>query len=350
MKIALGTKSTRLPFGGGNQFANVLRRILLEDGHEVFNDLSCPKLDIILITEPRRWLQASSFGPLEVSRYLRKVNPGAIVVHRINECDERKGTKTVNNQLALANTIADHTVYVGTWLIDVFRRHNLTKRYSVVRNGADKNIFQFNLKKPPQKGEKLRIVTHHWSPNLNKGWDIYSLIDQSINSNSPYEFHYIGNKPKTVQTKNIIVHEPCAGRELSQKLSDNHIYLTASINEPSGNHHIEGASVGLPLVFRQSGALPEYCTNYGEGFDSIDSAWTAIRKIQNNYSEYAHRMQTYPADAEIMGAEYLEVFRNLVSEKDEVLKERESRNTVMNEVVRTSMYYKFYLMHQLGFQ
>ena len=193
-------------------------------------------------------------------------------------------------------------------------------------------------------------MTHHWSPNLNKGWDIYSLIDQSINSNSPYEFHYIGNIPKTIQTENIIFHEPCADRELSRKLSDNHIYLTASINEPAGMHHIEGASVGLPLVFRQSGALPEYCTNYGEGFDSIDSAWTAIRKIQNNYSEYAHRMQAYPADAKIMGAEYLEIFKELVSEKDEVLKERESRNTEMNEVVRTSMYYKYYLMHQLGFQ
>ena len=159
MKIALGTKPTRLPSGGGNQFANVLRRILLEDDHEVFNDLSCPNLDIILITEPRRWLQVSSFGPLEVSRYLRKVNPGAIVVHRINECDERKGTRTVNNQLALANAVADHTVYIGTWLIDVFRRHNLTKRYSVVRNGADKNIFQFNFVFPAAGQRKFTDLT-----------------------------------------------------------------------------------------------------------------------------------------------------------------------------------------------
>lgn len=350
MQIAIGTVPRDDPFGGGNQFSQALSKALRNAGHEVFYDLEDPKLDIILITEPRRWLQASSFGPLEVSRYLRRVNPGAIVVHRINECDERKGTRTVNNQLALANTVADHTVYVGTWLIDVFRRHNLTKRYSVVRNGADKNIFQFNLKKTPQKGEKFRIVTHHWSRDLNKGWDIYNLIDQSINSNSPYEFHYIGNIPKTVQTKNIIVHEPCAGTELSQKLSDNHIYLTASINDPGPMHPVEGASAGLPLVFRQSGALPEYCTGYGEGFSDIASVWGAIRKVRNNFAEYAGRMQAYPADSRKMANEYLTLFEHLISERSQILSERNLPASMLSNWARSVKYYSYYLNHRIGRQ
>ena len=102
MRIAIGTIPRKDSFGGGNQFARTLGRALWENNHHVFNDLADSNLDIIVITEPRLWLQASAFGPLEVTRYLKKINPEAIVIHRINECDERKGTKTVNKQLVLS--------------------------------------------------------------------------------------------------------------------------------------------------------------------------------------------------------------------------------------------------------
>ena len=347
MRIAVGTIPRNDSFGGGNQFARTLGRALREKNHHVFNDLSDPNLDIIVITEPRLWLQASAFGPLEVTRYLKKINPEAIVIHRINECDERKGTKTVNKQLVLANTIADHTVYISAYLSDVFRGYSLTRKNSVIRNGADKDIFQFKRKTSPSNGQKMRIVTHHWSPNWNKGWDIYKLIDDSINPDL-YEFHYIGNKPSNIQTKNIIFHDPCANEELSRLLSDNHIYLTASINEPAGMHHIEGAAVGLPLVFRESGALPEYCMGYGEGFSDIESAWEAIRKIETNFINYAARMQAYPARSKIMVDQYLELFEKLMSDKHRIMKNRESRTSAVRDIYRTIEYHKYYLMHHFG--
>ena len=39
-----------------------------------------------------------------------------VVVHRINECDERKNTDYVNKSLIKANKVADHTVFVSSWL------------------------------------------------------------------------------------------------------------------------------------------------------------------------------------------------------------------------------------------
>ena len=32
---------------------------------------------------------------------------------------------------------------------------------------------------------------------------------------------------------------------------------------PSGNHHIEGALCGLPLMYLNSGGTPEYCKDFG---------------------------------------------------------------------------------------
>jgi len=349
MQIAIGTVPRDDPFGGGNQFSKALSNALWDAGHEVFYDLNNPNLDIVLITEPRFWLQASAFGPLEVAHYLRVVNPKAIVVHRINECDLRKGTKSVNSQLTLANGIADYTVYISDWLRDVFRPYHLTKRHSVIKNGADKKIFKFKLKEAPGKGEKVRIVTHHWSPHWNKGWDIYKLLDESINP-VLYEFHYIGNKPSKIETKNIIFHAPCANNELSTLLSSNHIYLTASLYEPAGMHHIEAASVGLPLVFRRSGALPEYCTGYGEGFSDTTSVWKAIKKVRNNFAEYAGKMQAYPADSRKMANEYLVLFEHLISERSQILSERNLPASMLSNWARTVKYYSYYLKHHIGRQ
>ena len=53
LKIAIGYKLNDGPWGGGNQFAISLKE-LVEEGHEVFFNLSRNDLDIILLTDPRK--------------------------------------------------------------------------------------------------------------------------------------------------------------------------------------------------------------------------------------------------------------------------------------------------------
>ena len=38
--------------------------------------------------------------------------------------------------------------------------------------------------------------------------------------------------------------------------SKHDLYISASINEPAGMHHIEGLLCGLPIIYRDNGALP----------------------------------------------------------------------------------------------
>ena len=49
-----------------------------------------------------------AFTPGQIFRY-RLAHPNALVVHRINECDERKGERFINDRLARANAVADAT-------------------------------------------------------------------------------------------------------------------------------------------------------------------------------------------------------------------------------------------------
>ena len=49
-------------------------------------------------------------------------------------------------------------------------------------------------------------------------------------------------------------------------------------------HHIEGALSGLPLIYRKSGALPEYCKGYGLQFINDDFI-EKINLMRKDYSK-----------------------------------------------------------------
>ena len=142
MIVSIGTKIKEGPWGGGNLFAINLRKYLEKKGHKVINNLDDNDIDVILITEPRKTSESSAFSHVNVSRYLRYVNNKTLVAHRINECDERKGTNYVNNYMKYSNRFADQTIFVSNWLKNLYEDQGINKKNnSVVMAGADKDIF-----------------------------------------------------------------------------------------------------------------------------------------------------------------------------------------------------------------
>ena len=271
IKISIGSRLQSGPFGGGNQFAHGLSEFLQRHGIEVSFDLSRPDLDLILLTEPRKGLAICAYDERDILKYILKTNPRALVVQRINECDERKGTTSVNRKLMWANQIADHTVFISRWLHDLFVGNRLhTGAATVVHNGADQRVFNTTGYHRWAGQGKLRIVTHHWGAIWMKGFDVYKALDSMLGDHvykDQIEFTFIGNVPAGFTFKNAKHVPPLAGGELAAEIKKSHVYLTASQNEPAGMHHIEGAMCGLPLLYRESGALPEYCKGFGIGFD-----------------------------------------------------------------------------------
>ena len=89
MKVSIGTNVKDGPWGG-NLFAINLTNYLKEYNHEVVYNLDDNDIDIILLTEPRKTSESSAFTHLDVNNYLKFKNPNSIVIHRINECDEKK--------------------------------------------------------------------------------------------------------------------------------------------------------------------------------------------------------------------------------------------------------------------
>jgi len=325
MKISIGTNVKKGPWGGGNLFALNLIGHLTESGHKVINHLFDDDIDLILITEPRRTSESSAYTHLDVQNYLKYVNSETLVVHRINECDERKNTNFVNKYLIEANKVADQTVFVSSWLKNLFLRHGINeKNNKVILAGANKQIFNSNGFKPWDKIEKIKIVTHHWGANWNKGFTAYSKIDQLLNKpewREKFEFSYIGNIPKNFSFENSNIVSPLSGLELADEIKKNHLYITGSLNEPSGNHHIEAAQCGLPILYIESGGLPEYCEEYGVAFEE-NNLEEKLKQIIQDYDHYIEKLNNYKFDSQIMCSEFESLFIKMFENKQNYLTTR----------------------------
>ena len=106
MKVSIGSKFVDGPFGGGNLFVKNLSKYLIKNGVNVVNDLIDVDIDIILIINPLKSSEMSTFNHLDAYYYKQYVNKNSIILQRINECDERKNTIGQNDFFIEANKLS----------------------------------------------------------------------------------------------------------------------------------------------------------------------------------------------------------------------------------------------------
>ena len=334
MKVAIGHKIQQGPYGGGNAFVQNIARALEATGHQVVYDLRDKDIDIIMMTDPRWRSPNISFAAGAILRYLSSHNPDALVVHRINECDERKKTRTMNLRLRLANYCADHTVFVGSWLKDlnIYRRMP-NKACSVILNGGDVSVFNSQGYRPWPHTGPIRLVTHHWGNHWQKGFDVYAKLDAMLKRpewRDRFSFTYIGKIPDGFCFQHAQYIEPLSGVPLANALRQNHVYLTASINEPGGNHQVEGGLCGLPLIYRNSGCMPEYCDSFGVMFEGTNIV-PALENMEANYDSYCARMDEFPHRAERTAEQFMTLFTGMQDRRSEYLVARRERKSLFLE-------------------
>ena len=154
---------------GGNQFANNID-FLKENQHSVSTNLKNKDIDIILITEPRKYLSISSFSLIDALNYKYKINKKVKILLRVNENDQRKNTYFMNIIIRFCIKYCDH-IFINNYLNEIFK---LKKNYTIIHNGANHNIFKKEIKN--NEKDLIKVVTHHWSANYQKGFDIYSIL------------------------------------------------------------------------------------------------------------------------------------------------------------------------------
>jgi hypothetical protein len=316
MRISISSEIKQGPWGGGNLFIINLKNYLIKNQIEVVHGLDHKDIDVLLYMDPRTSSETSLVNNTLLKKYL-KVYPNTLVVQRINECDQRKGTHFLNNYYLYTSKLCDSVVFVSKWLQELYVNLGMDiAKTQTIYGGANPEVFNLSNKEKYQSG-KLKIVTHHWGGNWNKGFDIYKKLDDLLSNQSfsnNFEFTYIGNLPKNFFFKNSKHIKPLDGKKLAAELKTHHIYLTASLNEPSGNHHIEGAQCGLPTLFRPSGGITEHCQNYGLSFET-ENFETKLLEMKKNIGLYEEKVKMYPLNSDIMSQQYLTLFKTLLKNK-----------------------------------
>lgn len=313
--VAFNMRPTRGPWGGSSTFVAQLAAYLQRRGYRVVFSLD-KQVDLVLLIDPRRDAANRVFGIEEIAR-LRDRKPQLRVLHRINECDQRKGTEFMDRLLAEGNAIADYTVFISEWLRDYHaaRWFDSNRPHSVVYNGADPRFFHPIGSASWDGAGPLRIVTHHWSDNPLKGFAEYEALDTAITCGEVrgIELVIVGRWPASIDWHAATTVNPLHGFRLAQVLKGCHAYITASRWEPCGMHHVEGVQCGLPMLYhRDGGGIVEAGRRYGIEFtgDLVER----VEDMKTRYRELRENVLASPPSGDRMTLAFADIIQRMIAE------------------------------------
>ena len=313
--VAINMRPVKGPYGGSSVFIWQLMETLKRNGYQVRFDLK-REVEFIFIIDPRDDLERKTFGIREIKSY-KNYHPETKIIHRINECDKRKGTDFMDDLLEKANSLADYTVFISSWLHDYFveRWFDPERRYKVIYNGADTGIFHPIGSIAYEPDQTMRIVTHHWSDNPMKGFPIYEKLDNLIADGDlkGFELWVIGRWPANLKWRSAKTFSPTNGDRLASLLRQCHLYITASLWEPCGMHHVEGAQCGLPLVYyADGGGIVEAGKKYG--MEYRDNLKDVLLEARDEYPLLRKKVLQNMPSGDLMSFEYFRIIQQLLAE------------------------------------
>ena len=310
--VAINLRPRAGSWGGANQWTSQVVRWLGDNGWRVVFDLKRVP-DVVVMTHTG--LSAhTTFGADEVGALKRK-HPHVPCLHRINDNDIRKETSEMDSLLERSSRVADHTVFVSEWLRDYHasKWFDVSRPHSVIVPGADPRVFHPVGGARFEAGKPLRLVTHHWSDNWNKGFDVYRDIDELIarQPGQNIELWVIGRWPADLKWKSARTFAPASGPKLAGLLRQCHGYVSASRFEPGAMHVAEGLQCGLPLLYhRDSGGTVGQGRLYG--LEISDDLEATLAELSDRLPELRRRLLSDPPSGSKMSAAYLHLLQRLV--------------------------------------
>jgi glycosyltransferase involved in cell wall biosynthesis len=311
--VALNLRPRRGSWGGANQWASQLARFLDFTGWRVRFDLRRP-VDAVIMTHTGMTAH-TSFGWEEVGE-LKARHPRVRCIHRINDNDIRKSSDGMDALLEQSNKVADHTVFVSAWLRDHHAAGWFDPRlpHSVISPGADPSVFHPIGQIPWTEGAPFRFVTHHWSDNMAKGFDVYEAIDTAIAEGRlpDVELWIVGRWPAGIRWRAARTFAPVSGRELASLLRQCHGYVSASRFEPGAMHPVEGIQCGLPLLYhRDTGGTVETGRRYGVVIG--DDIAASVGEMRRRYAELREAVLLDPPSGDLMALSYRRLLQSILS-------------------------------------
>jgi hypothetical protein len=308
MKIYFNRKLRRNPWGGGAHFHSAIVDYLSKNNFDIVETLN-GKIDVIVMLDPRYEEYGSDVN--QIYEY-KKRNNNVKVIHRINDTDIARNTNFLDAININSNKlVADYTIFISEWVKNYYINKGFYGVNSVVTNGCNQNWF-YKEENKNSLNEPIKLVTHHWSNNFMKGFDLYNALDKFVENNKQFVFTYIGRYNNDYQPKNIKIINPLYGEELGNELRKHDIYITSAKWEACGMHHIEGVSSGLPILYhRDGGAIPEICRNNGFEFYDKETFLSSLSSLIQNYFPIRNNIDYSILDIDKCCEKYMNIIKKI---------------------------------------
>jgi hypothetical protein len=216
------------------------------------------------------------------------------------------GKPDLFNRVIETTTLSDFVIFPSEW-----SRNQLslpTEKTVVITNAPSQKFFVTGQKKD-YRGT-LEIVTHHWSDNVMKGFEVYREVDKFCQSSAgDFRFTYVGRKPASFSPVNLVPPQDITG--LVYNLSKAHVYLTASQQEAGANHVLEAMAMKLPVLYHSGGgSIVEYCAGRGFSYDSVDQLFDILKNRKKDI-EITQENMDYSRTGDHMAEEYVKLFESM---------------------------------------
>lgn len=285
LQIFVNFKCEQTAYGGGNQF---LLKLIKSHKNASYKFELQQNIDYYLIMDVRSGSR-KVYKLEEIIEHKKKFNPNSPIILRINDCDytrdEKKIDKTIIDNLTNFDHIVFNSLFIKNYFFSNYYINFKDVKFSIFYNSVDMEIF-YHISHPPST--KPKIVTHHWSDNINKGYQIYYQLFQQ----SKIHFDFIGRKFNDAFIPQPKIVPQLSGVELCEKLNEYDIYVSASIYDSCPMHILEALACNLPILYlNQPGGVKDICTNLftskvAEPFENIEDLMEKIKLMHKNIQYY----------------------------------------------------------------
>ena len=226
--------------------------------------------------------------PYRLVRDSRERQPSIRVAHRLDGAAVDYGSSPASDRVqARVNLLADVSIFQSR-----YSRYSTREKFKVIAldgpiiyNPVDIDVFRPDGARRDLPSDRPRVACASWSTNPGKGAD---LIEDIASDHPDVCFVLCGRFEAVTPRPNVVRLGHLSRVQMAEALRSCDVFLNLSVNDPCPNVVLEALSSGLPVLYRDSGGVPELVDSCGEPV-TRDTFAAALARVLAQRDEIGRR-------------------------------------------------------------